>query len=142
MACMKLFVATKAFLLQEGKILILRESSEYADRGDEGRWDVPGGRIDPAEPYLEALEREVREESGLSFTNPQIFSVQETFPTIHGEVCHIVRLYFAAHACSKEVTLSSDHDAYLWIDPRDHNAHHIMDDLHSVCATFVEKFGP
>ena len=100
---------------------------------------MPGGRIEPHEPLLEGLAREIAEESGLHIDDPYVLDVQETFPTIHGEACHIVRLYFVAHALQGEVALSNDHDNHLWIDPRDHNAHQLMEDLHSVCETYLQK---
>ena len=45
----KLFVAMKAFVVHEGHVLILRESSAYEDAGNVARYDVPGGRIKPGE---------------------------------------------------------------------------------------------
>jgi len=47
----KLFVATKAFILYENKILILKESSEYKDGTNVGQYDVAGGRIEPGENF-------------------------------------------------------------------------------------------
>ncbi len=136
---MKLFVATKGLVMREGKMLIMREASTYIDGTELGKWDVPGGRIAPEEPFLDGLMREIKEECGLGVCDPRIVSVQETFPMIHGEQCHIVRLYFVVEGKEGEVLLSRDHDAYLWIDPQEHNAHHIMEDLHDVCETYLRQ---
>ena len=62
----KLFLATKAFIIYEGKVLILRESGSYQDGTNAGRYDLPGGRLNPGEKYDEALAREVLEETGLT----------------------------------------------------------------------------
>jgi len=55
----KLFVATKAFVKFQGKILILRESSGYKDGVNVGKFDVPGGRIKPGQRFDESLQREI-----------------------------------------------------------------------------------
>lgn len=64
----KLFVATKAFIVKDGKVLILRESQKYEDGTNAAHFDLPGGRLAPGEHFAEALAREVKEETGLSVT--------------------------------------------------------------------------
>lgn len=116
---MKLFIGAKAIIVNEGRILVLREA-DYDEGTNEGRWDVPGGRINPEEPIIEGLKREVMEESGLQIEAGEVLGVYETFPTIKGEACHIVRVYYQAKLISpSEVTLSGDHDLYEWIDPNE-----------------------
>ena len=46
----------------DGKILILRRQN---DEGGGGQWDVPGGAIEKGENEIDALKREVFEETGL-----------------------------------------------------------------------------
>jgi len=50
----------------EGKILILRRANDQA--GD-GNWDIPGGAIEKGENQIDALKREVFEETGLKIDN-------------------------------------------------------------------------
>lgn len=64
----KLFVATKAFIERDGKILILREAGKYQDGTNIGHYDVPGGRLTPGENWQVALTREVKEETDLDVT--------------------------------------------------------------------------
>lgn len=115
---MQLFVGTKAIVHYNGKILLLRESSEYIDGTEEGKWDVPGGRIESHEKVTEGLLREVKEESGLTIVPGKLIGVCDGFPPIRGEECHVVRLYFLCEANTDEVTLSVDHDVYDWVDPK------------------------
>ncbi|MES2122859.1 MAG: NUDIX domain-containing protein, partial [Chlamydiota bacterium] len=61
----KLFVATKAFIHFQGKILLLRESNRYEEGSNTGYFDVVGGRMTPGESFDECLMREVKEETGL-----------------------------------------------------------------------------
>jgi hypothetical protein len=39
----KLFVATKAFIIRDGKVLIVRESLRYDEGANADKFDVPGG---------------------------------------------------------------------------------------------------
>jgi 8-oxo-dGTP pyrophosphatase MutT (NUDIX family) len=55
--------AQKAVILREGKILLVRKSLD--DPHQPGKWELPGGRIQPNESPDEALGREVYEEVGL-----------------------------------------------------------------------------
>lgn len=117
---MKLYVGVKALIVNNGKVLLIREAA-YDEGTNVGKWDVPGGRIREDEPILQGLAREVFEESGLKEVRfGDVLGVYETFPVINGEVCHIIRLFYAAYVTQvPEVILSSDHDAYEWVQLSD-----------------------
>ncbi len=112
---MKLFIGAKALIERDGKILLIREAA-YDEGTNLGKWDVPGGRIEPHEPILVGLAREVMEESGLNIVPQHVLTVEETFPIIKGEACHIIRVYYLATTNSSEVVLSPDHNEYQWVD--------------------------
>lgn len=112
----QLFVAVKAFILNErGEVLLLRETSSYTDGTNIGKYDIPGGRIDPEESLSDALAREVREETGLMFEQSELLDVHDTFNQKGDEVWHIVRLLYKVTSPRGEVVLSKDHDEYIWI---------------------------
>ncbi len=57
-------LSVKTILLNDkGKFLLLRRSA--ASKNNAGRWELPGGKVDPKEDFETALCREVREETGL-----------------------------------------------------------------------------
>jgi len=85
---MQLYVGVKAVIQHEGKIFIIREAA-YDEGTQTGKWDFPGGRIDPEETLHEGLAREVREEVGLVVTPGDVCFVQENFPVIKGDPCHM-----------------------------------------------------
>ncbi len=126
---MQLFVGTKAIVHYGGKILLLRESSEYIDGAEKGKWDMPGGRIESHEKLTEGLLREVKEESGLTIVAGKFMGVFDGFPRIRGEECHVVRIYFLCEAHTDEVILSSDHDAYDWVDPKNIGEKILVNDI-------------
>ena len=132
----KLFLATKAFIIYEGKVLILRESGSYQDGTNAGRYDLPGGRLNPGEKYAEALAREVLEETGLTIKIKKPLSVGEWHPTVRGEEWQIVGIFFECEVVTNEIKLSEDHDAFEWINPTEFAQFPIIPNLHDVFKTY------
>ena len=117
MAAPTLFVALKAFIVRDGKVLILRESGSYVDSTQTGKFDVPGGRLNPGENFADGLKREVKEEAGLDVEFGIPFHMGEWRPTVRGEEWHIVATFVRCESPSGDVTLGTDHDAFEWIEP-------------------------
>lgn len=135
----RMFVATKAFIVKDGKVLIVREAAAYDVGTNTGEYDVVGGRIEPGEHYEDALHREVREEVGLSVEIIKPFAVGEWFPNVKGEQWHIIAIYFECRPTSEEITLGSDHDDYRWINPKNIDEVPIMDNLRSVFTAYLKR---
>lgn len=135
----KLFVAAKAIIEYNGKILILRESGSYEDGTSDGRYDVCGGRLQPGEKLADALKREVREETGLEIEMGDVIAVNEWMPVVRGEQWQIIGIFFACRASSDQVRLSSDHDAYLWIDPTKYEEYPVIENMKPVFTKYVER---
>ena len=64
----------RALIESEGRVLLVRRA-----RWDTlpGRWELPGGKVDRGEPLLEALAREVEEETGLMLAAARRLSTRE-----------------------------------------------------------------
>jgi len=136
---MQLFVGAKGIVHYQGKVLLVRESSQYADGTEVGKWDVVGGRIESGEKVRDALVREVKEESGLDVVPADLVEVFDGFPAIKGEDCHVVRLYFFCEASSGEVVLSQDHDAYDWVSPDNIGDKILMGDIKEMLVEFKSR---
>ncbi len=134
----QLFVAVKAFILHNEKVLLIREASAYDDGVNVGELDLPGGRITPGEKILEALNREVHEETGLHVRIGNAFFVNESWPKPHGEQWQIVRCFFVCYADSDYVQLSKDHDQALWIPPSKYKNYPIIDNLLPVFEAYLQ----
>lgn len=135
----KLFVATKAILERDGKVLVLRESSAYADGTNRAKWDVAGGRITPGEKLEEALRREVKEETGLDIQILSPFFADESIPRplVRGEEWQVVKVYFTCNVPAGDVVLSEDHDAFAWIDPEDYRSADLIQNLYPAFEAYL-----
>lgn len=133
----KLFVATKAFIINEGKVLILRESSDYKDGGNAGRFDVVGGRVKPGERFDDSLLREIKEETGLTARIERAFHTDEWRPMVRDEQWQIVGTYFVCHVDSREVVLSEDHNEYQWIDPKNYASFELIPNLQDAFQAYL-----
>ena len=137
----KLFVATKAFITYQGKVLILRESNKYQDGANASKYDVVGGRIKPGQNFMESLLREIDEETKLKIKVGSPFYVGEWRPVVKGEQWQIVGTFFECMSDNDQVQLSEDHDDYKWIDPKEYQDYPIIENLKPAFEKFIEFLG-
>jgi len=135
----KMFVATKAFIICDNKVLLLRESSNYKDSAHTGKFDVPGGRIELGQKFDESLLREVKEETGFDIEIGKPFFVNESYPTVRGENWQIIRVFFECYSKSKDVKLSDDHSDFEWIEAKEYQKYNIIGNLIPVFESFLDK---
>jgi ADP-ribose pyrophosphatase YjhB (NUDIX family) len=108
-------VGVKAVITDDQHRVLLLKRSEPFHGEDVLKWDIPGGRIDAGEELLDALKREVKEETGLDVTSVSgIFHVQDI---LFNPKLHVVRVTYAVHA-SGDVRLSEEHVDHRWA-PKD-----------------------
>ena len=107
----KVFVAVKALIVNDGKFLIVKRSSGARD--NEGLWEMPGGRVEFGELPESALHREVFEEVGLNITDSQLLS---SWSLMTDESTQLIGLNYVCHFEENDVSLSTEHDDYLWIE--------------------------
>lgn len=123
---MKFFFATKALIVKDNKVLILREAATYKEISQVDKWGVPGGRLEPGEHFADALIREVMEECGLTIELGKPVHVDEWRPTIKGEQWQIVATFFECKADNAKITLSEEHDDYAWASKKDLENYNLM----------------
>lgn len=97
-------VGVKIFLgNKDGKFLLLKRPN--------GMWDPVGGRIDPGEILVDALRREVSEETQLDFQGgAKLIAAQD----IMFDDKHVVRLSYIGNIEGNPV-LSSEHVDFKWL---------------------------
>ncbi len=135
----KLFVATKAFIKHNGKVLILKESSKYSEGANIGKYDVAGGRVEPGQHFQESLAREIKEETGLNVKIGKPFHVGEWRPFVKGEKWQIVGTFFECEAESNQVKLGQDHEEFLWINPEDYHKYNLIETVKPAFESYLNK---
>jgi 8-oxo-dGTP diphosphatase len=110
-----LFVAAVCALVRkEGKVLSMRRS--LAKDASPGIWEAVSGRIQHGEAPLDAVRREVVEETGLVVrVDPRPLSAHHAYRA----GIPMVIVYYVADWVSGAVEMSEEHDAWEWLDARE-----------------------
>ena len=88
-------------------LLTRRENEPFRDM-----WCFPGGHIDKFEPSEKAIIREVREETGLSFSGESFGSFDEIFPNLG---IHNVVIAYAGRGTGDLVPQESEVSEIEWV---------------------------
>lgn len=131
-------VAMKAVIVHDGKVLILRETAKHDTNTQVGRYQMPGGRLNPGEAFDMALNREILEETGLKVKQLYPILVGEWRPVIKSLPHQIVGVFMVCQAGSAKVKLSEEHDDYKWINAKDYKKYDIPPPDREAVAKYAE----
>lgn len=134
-----------AMILDPGgtKVLLTR-------RADNGRWCLPGGRMDPGESAAETCVREVFEETGLTVEVTRLIGIYSNphmlieYPD--GNLRQIVAAHFLTRVTGGELRLSDETTEYGFfslgaiaaMDVMEHHVERINDGFAPAVAAFVK----
>ena len=80
-----------------------------------GQYVIPGGHIELGETMVEALHREVGEETGLSVSDVELVGIQEfVFDPAFWEKRHFIFIDFSCRTDDDEVALNEEGQSYCW----------------------------
>ena len=113
--------AQKLFLLNDqDELLIVRLSdSEKEHPSLRGKWDFPGGGLEPDEPLPAGLKREVIEEIGTIKYKLGVPLACWDFPLAEDHAVRTVVVGYLAQFISGTITLNEEHDQFKWVKLED-----------------------
>lgn len=129
------FLAVSAAIVRDGKVLAVRRARKPA----QGLYSVPGGVVELGETLVEAVQREVREETALAIEPVALAGHREAIirdpdGTVHR---HFVVLCFAARFLGGDIQLNEELDDARWLLPAEFAAVETTDGLAEIVTSAV-----
>ena len=117
----KFYVAVKALVCYGRKFLLIKRTTEA--RGDYYHWEFPGGRLEFGESPMQALKREINEETGLEVEKLILLNAWNSFKD---ECTEIIGLTYICTANGDNVMLSKEHTDYEWVTYEEMNDYNLV----------------
>ena len=117
----KIYVAVKALVCYGSKFLLIKRTTEA--RGDYYHWEFPGGRLEFGESPMQALKREINEETGLEVEKLILLNAWNSFKD---ECTEIIGLTYICTANGDNVMLSKEHSDYEWVTYEEMNDYNLV----------------
>jgi 8-oxo-dGTP diphosphatase len=109
------FLAASAAIVRDGKILVVRRARPPAN----GLYTLPGGVVEVGETLIEAVAREVREETALEIEPVALAGFRETIVRDADSRVerHFIILCFASRWRAGDPVLNEELSEARWLDP-------------------------
>jgi 8-oxo-dGTP diphosphatase len=131
------YLAVSAAIIRDGKVLVVRRARNPAL----GIYTLPGGGVETGETLMQAVTREVREETSLAVEPVALTGHREAIGRdVQGRVeRHFVILCFAARWISGEPVLNEELDDARWLDPAELAGLRTTEGLAEIVAAAIER---
>lgn len=108
------FGVVGAIIERDGKFLLVKETKVTA----KDKWSHPAGWLEVGENPIEAVKREVKEETGFDFEPKNILGIYFLVKREAGVIHHPVKIIFLGNISNKETAkLAEDVSETKWFTP-------------------------
>ena len=130
------FLAVSAAIMREDKVLIVRRARPPA----QGLYTLPGGAVEAGETLIEAVMREVHEETGMIIEPLALAGYREAIMRDDDKrvARHYVILCFAARWLAGEPVIGEEIAEARWLRPSEIPSLHTTEGLAEMVATAFE----
>jgi len=122
------FTVVGCFIDHNGEILLIKR---HKDKPQGNTWATPSGKVDPEETEIQAMIREVFEETGLKLDSKKLIFIEKSyvrFPTF--DFTYIFYRYILDSKDRPKIILNDTEDtAYKWLTPKDALKEDYIEDL-------------
>lgn len=101
--------------------MLIKRTTEA--RGDYYHWEFPGGRLEFGESPMQALKREINEETGFEVEKLILLNAWNSFKD---ECTEIIGLTYICTANGDNVMLSKEHSDYEWVTYEEMNDYNLV----------------
>jgi 8-oxo-dGTP diphosphatase len=131
------YLAVSAAIIRDGKVLVVRRARNPAL----GIYTLPGGGVETGETLMQAVTREVREETSMDIEPVALAGHREAIARdAQGRVeRHFVILCFAARWLSGEPVLNEELDDARWLAPAALSSLRTTEGLAEIVAAAIER---
>ena len=131
------YLAVSAAIIRDGKVLVVRRARNPAL----SLYTLPGGGVETGETLMQAVTREVREETSLIVEPVALAGHREAIARdAQGRVeRHFVILCFAARWLSGDPVLNEELDDARWLDPAELSSLRTTEGLAEIVAAAIER---
>lgn len=106
-------VGVGAVVVDQGRVLLVRRGAEPL----KGHWSLPGGLVELGEGLLQAVVREITEETGLVVEPVELIEVLDRIHSDAGRVrYHYVIADYLCRVVGGALHAASDADAVRWVE--------------------------
>ncbi len=131
------YLAVSAAIIRDGKVLVVRRARQPAL----GIFTLPGGGVETGETLMQAVTREVREETSMDIEPVALAGHREAIVRdAQGRVeRHFVILCFAARWLSGEPVLNEELDDARWLAPAALSSLRTTEGLAEIVTAAIER---
>lgn len=121
-------IVVAAVVLYKNKVLLLQRSAK--EKIYPGLWELPSGKRENLESSIEAVKREVREETGLNIEIIRPLNIFEYLMEKDDLIKDTTQINFLAKIKGKyKVKISKEHDNFAWVDKKELSKYKISKEI-------------